>query len=65
MSKSRLEETQLPFTQRERRGEAAVPVDGPPANRVEQNPQPYLQRVKAGDEKRLGFPDPKELDVSN
>ena len=52
--KSRLEETRLPHVQRERRGHAAEAEAGPPANRTEQNPQPYNQRVRRGDLERLG-----------
>ncbi len=52
--KSKFEETQLPFAQRLRRGEAFVPEQGPPINREEQEPQPYHQRVRRGDAERLG-----------
>ena len=47
--------TPLEFTQRDLRGEAAVPEVGPPVNREEREPLPYTVRVREGDEERLGL----------
>ena len=54
---SRFEETALPFYTRERRGAAFVPEEGPPANRSEKKRQPFHQRVRRDDLKRLGIVD--------
>lgn len=48
------EKPELRFMQREARGEAASPEQGAPANRTEQEPQPFHQRVRRGDAERLG-----------
>jgi len=44
----------LVLASRERRGEATEPQVGPPANRQEQKPLPFPQRVRRGDLKRWG-----------
>lgn len=55
----RLEHEELAFAARERRGEAFVSKPSQPANRSEQKPLPFHQRVRMYDLERLGI----ELDV--